>query len=115
MEKKEKMDKRDSYMLKLMGLFYLYLYGKNVIGAAAHVSGWDWLFFIVLAVIALAFFLFSLLVSYVMAQKAIVYFGLPKNYLVATIFAVVIAPLSIIFLSLVLSGIIPSVFDSQFL
>ena len=34
MEKKEKQEKTDNYMLVLMGLFYLYMYGKNVIGAA---------------------------------------------------------------------------------
>ena len=53
MEKKEKMDKKDTYMLVLTGLFYLYLWGKNIIGAVSHVSGWDWLAFIVLSVIAL--------------------------------------------------------------
>ena len=51
MEKKEKMDKKDTYMLVLTGLFYLYLWGKNIIGAVSHVSGWDWLAFIVLSVI----------------------------------------------------------------
>ena len=45
MEKKENMDKTDKYMLVLMGLFYLYMYGKNVIGAAMHVNGWDWILF----------------------------------------------------------------------
>ena len=35
MENKEKMDKTDKYMLVLMGLLYLYMYGKNVIGCNA--------------------------------------------------------------------------------
>ena len=115
MEKKENMDKTDMYMLVLMGIFYLYMYGKNVIGAAMHVTGWDWFFFIILAIIALVVCLFVLLLSYALATEAIKYFGLPKNYLVATILAIVIAPLSIIFLSLVLSGVIPSIFDPRFL
>lgn len=111
----KKMDKTDTYMLILMGLFFLYMYGKNVISAAMHVTGWDWFFFIILAIIALVVCLFVLLLSYALATEAIKYFGLPKNYLVATILAIVIAPLSIIFLSLVLSGIIPSLFDPRFL
>ena len=115
MEKKEKMDKTDRYMLVLMGLFYVYMYGKNVIGAAMHVTGWDWFFFIILAVIALVVCLIAWLLSYALASEAIKYFGLPKNYVWATILAVVIAPLTIIFLSLVLSGVIPSIFDPRFL
>ena len=102
-------------MLILMGLFYLHMYGKNVIGAAMHITGWDWLFFIILAIIALVVCLFALLLSYILATEAIKYFGLPKNYLVATILAVVIAPLSIVLLSLLLSGVIPSIFDPRFL
>lgn len=115
MEKKEKQEKTDNYMLVLMGLFYLYMYGKNVIGAAMHVTGWDWIFFIILAVIALVVCLFAWLMSFVLATEAIKYFGLPKNYVWATILVVVIAPLTIIFLSLVLSGVIPSIFDPRFL
>ncbi len=115
MEKKEKMDKTDKYMLVLMGLFYLFMYGKNVIGAAMHVNGWDWIFFIILAVIALVACLFAWLMSFALATEAIKYFGLPKNYVWATILAVVIAPLTIVFLSLVLSGVIPSIFDPRFL
>lgn len=114
-EKNEKKDKVDTYMLILMGLFYIYLYGKNVIGAAMHVNGWHWLFFIILAVIALVVCLIAWLLSYALASEAIKYFGLPKNYVWATILAVVIAPLTIIFLSLVLSGVIPSIFDPRFL
>ena len=115
MEKKENMDKTDKYMLVLMGLFYLYMYGKNVIGAAMHVNGWDWILFIILAVIALVVCVFAWLMSYALATEAIKYFGLTKNYVWATILAVVIAPLTIIFLSLVLSGVIPSIFDPRFL
>lgn len=115
MKEQEKMDKTDKYMLVLMALFYLYIYLKNIIGAATHVTGWHWLSFIVLAVIALVFCLFALLISFVLANEAIKYFGLPKNYLVATILGVVISPLSIIILSLVLTGVIPSIFDPRFL
>ena len=115
MEKKENMDKTDKYMLLLMGIFYLYMYGKNVIGAVMHVTGWDWILFIILAVIALVVCLFAWLMSFALATEAIKYFGLPKNYVWATILAVVIAPLTIIFLSLVLSGVIPSIFDPRFL
>lgn len=61
MENKEKMDKTDKYMLVLMGLFYVYMYGKNVIGSAMHVTGWDWFFFIILAVIALVVCLIALM------------------------------------------------------
>mgnify|MGYP001771824907 CR=1 FL=1 len=115
MENKEKMDKTDKYMLVLMGLLYLYMYGKNVIGAAMHVTGWDWIFFIIFAVIALVFCLLAWLASFTIAMETIKYFGLPKNYVWATILAVVIAPLTIIFLSLVFSGVIPSIFDPRFL
>ena len=115
MEKKEKMEKTDKYMLVLMGLFYLYMYGKNIIGAAMHVTGWDWIFFIILAVIALVVCLIAWLLSYALASELIKYFGLPKNYICATIFAVVISPLTIIVLSLVLSGVIPSLFNPLFL
>lgn len=102
-------------MLILMGLFYIYLYGKNVIVATQHVNGWDWIFFIILAVIALLVCILALALSFALASEAIKYFGLPKNYFWATILAVVIAPLSILFLSLVLSGVIPSIFDPRFL
>lgn len=115
MKGKEKMEKTDKYMLVLMGLFYLYMYGKNVIGATMHVTGWHWISFIILAVIALVACLFAWLMSFALATEAIKYFGLPKNYVWATILAVVIAPLTIIFLSLVLSGVIPSIFDPRFL
>lgn len=60
MEEK-KLEKTDKYMLVLMSLFYIYLYIKNVVGAAMHVTGWDWLAFIVLAVIALFFCFFAVL------------------------------------------------------
>ena len=102
-------------MLILMGLFYIYLYGKNVIVATQYVNGWDWIFFIILAVIALFVCLLALALSFALASEIIKYFGLPKNYVWATILAVVIAPLSILFLSLVLSGVIPSIFDPRFL
>lgn len=115
MEEKEKMAKTDKYMLALMALFYVCLYMKYVFGAATHVSGWDWLAFIILAIIALVFCLFALLISFVLASEATKYFGLPKNYIWATILAVVLSPLSIILLSLVLSGTIPSIFDPRFL
>lgn len=115
MKYKGKKDKMDSYMLILMGLFYLYMYGKTVIGAAMYVTGWHWLSFIMLAVIALIFCLFALWLSYVLATEAIKYFGLPKNYLVATILAAFIAPLTIVFLSLSLSGVISSIFDPRYL
>lgn len=115
MEEKKKLEKTDKYMLVLMSLFYIYLYIRHVVGAAMHVTGWDWLAFIVLAVIALVFCLFALLISFALATEAIKYFGLPKNYVWATILTVVIAPLSIILLSLVLSGVIPSIFDPRFL
>lgn len=108
-------DKMDSYMLILMGQFYLYMYGKNVIGAAMHVTGWHWLSFIMLAVIALIFCLLALWLSYVLATEAIKYFGLPKNYLFATILAAFIAQLTIVFLSLTLSGVISSIFDPRYL
>lgn len=98
-----------------MGIFYLYMYGKNVIGAAMHVNSWNWIFFIILAVIALVVCLFAWLMSFALATETIKYFGLPKNYVWATILAVTIAPLTIIFLSLVLSGVIPSIFDPRFL
>lgn len=115
MEKKEEMDKKDTYTLTLTGLFYLYLWGKNVIGATSHVSGWDWLAFIVLSVIALGICGFAWLLSYAMVNEAIKYFGLQKSYLVITILSIIIAPLMIIILSLVLSGVIPSIFDPRFL
>ena len=79
-----------------------------------HFTGWDWIFFIILAVIALVVCLFALIMSFVLAIEA-KYFGLPKNNVWATILAVVIAPLTIIFLSLVLSGVIPSIFDPRFI
>ena len=115
MEKKEKMGKKDTYTLALIGLFFLYLWGKNTIGAISHVSGWEWLAFIVLALIALVICAFAWLLSYAMVNEAIKYFGLQKSYLVITILSIVIAPLMIIFLSLVLSGVIPSIFDPRFL
>lgn len=114
-ENNEKKDREDTYMLILMGLFYIYLYGKNVIVATQYVSGWNWIFFIILAVIALVVCLFAWLMSFALATEAIKYFGLPKNYVWATILAVTIAPLTIIFLSLVLSGVIQSIFDPRFL
>ena len=115
MEKNDKIDRVDTYLLSLMGLFYIYLYGKNVFVAAQDVTGWDWLFFIILAIIAFVVCLFALFLSYALALEAIKYFGLPKNYVWATILAVTIAPLTIIFLSLVLSGVLPSIFDPRFL
>ena len=115
MEKKEKMDKKDTYMFVLIGLFYLYLWGKNVIGAISPVSGWDWLTFIVLAIIAMVICGFAWIFSCVMVRETIKYFGLQKSYLILTILSIVIAPLMIIFLSLVLSGVIPSLFDPRFL
>ena len=59
--------------------------------------------------------LLAWLASFTIAMETIKYFGLPKNYVWATILAVVIAPLTIIFLSLVFSGVIPSIFDPRFL
>lgn len=115
MEKKEKMDKKDTYMFVLIGLFYLYLWGKNVIGSISHVSGWDWLAFILLAIVALAICGFAWIFSCGMVSEAIKYFGLQKSYLVLTILSIIIAPLMIIFLSLFLSGVIPSIFDPRFL
>lgn len=116
MDKKEKMDRIDIYMFLLMGIFYLYIYGKNVILAAQSVNtGFEWFLFIVQAVIALLVCLLAFILSYVFAYKAIKYFGLPKNYVWATILAIVMAPLSIIILLFVLSGLIPSIFDPHFL
>lgn len=115
MEKKEKKDKKDTYMLILIGLFFLYLWGKNIIGAISHVSGWEWLAFIVLSVIALVICVLAWLLSCVLVTETIKYFGLQKSYLVITILSIIIAPLMIIFLSLVLSGVIPSIFDPRFL
>ncbi len=115
MDENKKMDTTDKYMLTLIGLIYLYMYGKNIIISAADVSGWDWLFFVILAVIALFFYSCGFAMSYGIAAGAISYFGLPKNYLVATLLAIVIAPLTVIILSLLLSGFIPSLFDPRFL
>lgn len=114
-EKKEKMDKKDNYMLTLIGLFFLYLWGKNVIGAISHVSGWEWFAFIVLSIIALVICALTWLISCVLVTKTIEYFGLQKSYIVVTILSTIIAPLMIIFLLLVLSGFIPSIFDPRFL
>lgn len=113
--KKEKMDKKDTYTLAFIGLFFLYIWGKNTVGAISNVSGWEWLAFIVLDVIALVICAFAWLLSYAMVNEAIKYFGLQKSYLVITILSIVIAPLMILFLSLVLSGVIPSIFDPRFL
>lgn len=115
MDKKEKKDKKDTYMFVLIGLFYLYLYAKEIIGAVSCVSGWEWIAFIVFAVITLGICCFAWLFACVMVIKTIEYFGLPKSYLVLTILSIIIAPLMIIFLSLVLSGVIPSIFDPRFL
>ena len=115
MEKKEKMDKKDTYMLVLTGFFYLYLWGKNIIGAVSHVSGWDWLAFIVLSVIALVICGLAWLLSCAMVTETIKYFGLQKSYLIITILSIVIAPLMMLLLSLFLSGVIPSIFDPRFL
>jgi hypothetical protein len=115
MEKKDNRDKKDIYMLVLTGLFYLYLWGKNVVVAVSYVSGWDWLAFIVLAIIALVICGFAWLFSCVLVTETIKYFGLQKSYLVITILSIIIAPLMILFLLLVLSGVIPSIFDPRFL
>lgn len=115
MENKKELDRIDRYMLLLISLMYLFMYGKNIVGAAVHVSGLEWILFIILAVFALLICLFAVGFSLYLANKAIRYFGLTKNYVVATILSIVIAPLSILFLMLVLSSVIPSIFDPQFL
>lgn len=102
-------------MLTFVGLFYLYIYGKNVITAALYVTGWDWIPFIVLSVIALFICGTAWLISCGIVIETIKYFGLPKSYLVLTILSIILAPLTIIVLSLFLSGFIPSIFDPQFL
>ncbi len=33
------MDNNDTYMFVLIGLFFLYLWGRNIIGAIPHVLG----------------------------------------------------------------------------
>ena len=114
MGNKEKTDKTDTYMFILMGLFYLYIYGKNIIDHAKNTTGWDWLFFIILSIITLFFYLVALMFSCLLALQVREYFGLPKNYLVATILAVVSAPLTMLLLSLTLSGVIPSLFGPRF-
>lgn len=115
MDKKERMDKKDTYVLVLIGLFYLYIYGNNVIGFAQDVEGWQWLPFIILSIVGLALCAFSCALSFLAVGKAIEYFGLPKNYLVLTILSIIIAPLTVVVLFLFLSGTIPSIFDPRFL
>ena len=53
MEKKEELGKIYIYMLVLVGVFYLYVYIRYIFGAGTNVSGWEWLAFIILAIIAL--------------------------------------------------------------
>lgn len=115
MENKNKLDRIDRYMLLLISLMYLFMYGKIIVGTAVHVSGLEWILFFILAVFALLICLFAVVFSFSLASDAIRYFGLTKNYVVATILSIVIAPLSILFLMLVLSGVIPSIFDPHFL
>lgn len=114
MEKKS-IDRKDIYMLILIGLFYLFLFYKNILEEAPEISGWEWFPFVVVAIITLAIYSFACLWSCYMVTKAVKYFGLPKNYFVLTILSIVIAPLAIIFLSLILSGFLPSLFDPRFL
>lgn len=115
MEEKKKMDKKDTYIMVLIGLFYLYIYGKNVIAAVLHATGWDWIGVIILSVVALFICASAWIFSCGIVIEAIKYFGLPKSYLVLTILSIVIAPLTIIVLLLFLSGTIPSIFDPRFL
>lgn len=104
MEEKKKMDKKDIYILVLIGLFYLCIYGKLMIGAFSLVTGWEWILFIILSVVALAICCFAWVMSFVSVKLAIEYFGLPKSYLVLTILSIIIGPLVIIGLILLLYG-----------
>lgn len=70
---------------------------------------------VVLSIIALVICALTWLISCVLVTKTIEYFGLQKSYIVVTILSTIIAPLMIIFLLLVLSGFIPSIFDPRFL
>ena len=115
MENNKESDRIDRYMLLLISLMYLFMYGKIIVGTAVHVSGLEWISFFIFAVFALFNCLVAVGFSLYLASEAIRYFGLPKNYVVATILSSVIAPLSILFLRLVLSGVIPTMFDPRVL
>lgn len=101
-ENYEEIGKKDVYMLVLLGVFFLYLWGDYCFRLLSDISGWAWLAFIVIAVVSFVFLAMGWMFSYFVANQIIKYFGLPKNYLVMTIFVIIYSFVMMKFYSIIL-------------